>query len=47
MGGVTAAAGQAIVNGEVSLGTVGWSALAGAVSASTGAVGKILKWFTK
>tara|TARA_B110000046_G_scaffold102424_1_gene110054 strand:- start:283 stop:1173 length:891 start_codon:yes stop_codon:yes gene_type:complete len=44
--GVTAAAGQAIVNGEVSLGTVGWSALAGAVSASTGAVGKIIKWLT-
>lgn len=45
--GVTAAAGQAIVNGEVSLGTVGWSALAGAVSASTGAVAKIVKWLIK
>ena len=45
--GVTAAAGQAIVNGEVSLGTVGWSALAGAVSSSTGAVGRIVSWLTK
>ena len=44
--GVTAAAGQAIINGEVDLGTVGWSALAGAVSASTGIVGKIVQAIT-
>lgn len=44
--GVTAAAGQAIINGEVSWSTVGWSALAGAVSASTGVVGKIIKAIT-
>lgn len=43
--GVTAATGQAIVNGEVDFATVGWSALGGAVAASTGAVGRIVKWF--
>ena len=43
--GVVAASGQAVINGDVDWATVGWSALGGAVSASTGAVGRILRWF--
>lgn len=41
---VVAIGGQAAINGEINWGTVGWSALGGAVSGSTGAVGKIAKW---
>lgn len=44
--GVIAASGQAVINGDVDWAVVGWSALGGAVSSSTGAVGKILKWLS-
>lgn len=42
--GAVAASGQYLLNGDVDWGTVGWSALGGGVAASTGSVGKIVKW---
>ena len=42
--GAIAASGQYTLTGEVNWEVVGWSATGGAVSSSTGVVGKIGKW---
>ena len=47
IGGAVAAIGQYVLYGSISWDTVGWSALAGAVNASTGAAGKVGLWLTR
>ena len=47
IGGAVAASGQYVLNGDISWDAVGWSALGGAVSASTGAASKVALWVTR
>jgi len=47
IGGVSGAAGSAIVGGSVNWGSVAWGAAVGAVTGSTGVVGKVAKYLTK
>lgn len=46
IGGVSGAAGSAIVGGSVNWGSVAWGAAVGAVTGSTGVVGKVAKFLT-
>ena len=43
---VISASGQAAINGEINGNVVVWSAAGGAISGSTGLVGKIVRWLT-
>jgi len=47
IGGVSGAAGSAVVGGHVNWGSVAWGAAVGAVTGSTGVVGKVAKYLTK
>ena len=44
--GVISASGQAAINGEINGNVVAWSAVGGAITSSTGLVGKIVRWLT-
>lgn len=44
IGGVSGGVGSVVVGGELNWGSVAWGAGVGAITGSTGVVGKVSKW---